>query len=78
MTEEFKRAVLIVPAVAELTAVIADWPAESEFAKAFAVVAVVAVVAELALPVRAPVKVVAVTDVKPDKEPPVIKTLLAD
>ena len=77
VTDEFNRAVLMVPVVAELMAVIADCPAESELASALAVVAEVAVVAELAFPVKAPVNVVAETDVNPVREPPVIDTLLA-
>ena len=76
MTDEFSRAVLMVPAVAKLMAVIALCPAESVFVRAFAVVAVVAVVADEAFPVKAPVNVVADTDVRPDMEPPVIETLL--
>ena len=62
----------MVPVDALLIAVIALCPAESELARAFAVVA------EVALPVNAPVKVVAPTETRPDIFPPVIKMLLAD
>jgi hypothetical protein len=56
-------AALMVPVVAELIAVIADWPVVSELER------------PEAFPVKAPVKVVAPTEVRPDNDPPVILTL---